>query len=224
MLRPMVPNASPPDNTFHPVVEQPTLRRVVEHFTLFTLLLAVSLYAIGQFQTWKYIQAFGIPTTGLERGWETYVFTGAVAVINLLTSPRWSSLRWAIPLALFLISWAALNRTSRNTLAPRKVIKALLTLCVGGCYVLLLLMLGITWGLENASLVKASSNSSRVRYVVPPETETHLPKAFSEANGKGALRFVATGSDSLFLYDPATHQTFALPNRLILCRVYEPAP
>ena len=179
--------AQPPasDKTFHHVVEQPTLRRVVEHFTLFTLLLAVSLYAIGQFQSWKYIQCFGIPTTGLERGWETHVFTGAVAVINLLTNYGVFSLRWVIPLGLFLGCLTALNRLPEAGSGFRhRAMKAILTTFVGASYVLLLLMLGVTWGIENARMVQSSSDAGRTRYVLVPEAESKLPRGFVDANAR----------------------------------------
>lgn len=224
-LGPMPTAPTPPDSTFHHGADQPNLRRIVEHFTLITLLFAVSLYAIGQFETWKYIQAFGIPTTGIERGWETYVFTGAVSVINALTTLGGQSLRWVVPLAMFLASWAALTRFSGTSGSPlgRRALKTVLTLCTGCSYILLLLMLGMTWGIESARLVRAHA-SARTRYVVSPDAETNLPKAFSDANAKGSLRFVATGADSQFLFDPQSQLTFALPNRLIVCRVFEPIP
>jgi hypothetical protein len=58
--------------------------------------------------------------------------------------------------------------------------------------------------------------------MVTPEAQALLPMTFLDANAKGALRYVASGADTLFLYDPASRQTFALPNRYLVCRIYEP--
>ena len=215
-------SAAPGRPAIRHIVEQPTLRRVVEHLTLVTLVLAVSLYAIGQFQSWRYIQSFGIPTTGIERGWETYVFTGAVTVINLVMNPGWSSLRWVLPISLFLGTWLSLKRMPAEDPTPRqRILRTVLGLLAGIAYVFMLLMLGVAWGIQSANLVK-DEPASTVRYVVTPEAQAVLPAAFTEANAKGSLRFVATGSDSLFLYDPERKATYALPIRLIVCRVYEP--
>jgi hypothetical protein len=211
----------PSERTYRHVVEQPTLRRVVEHLTLVTLLLAVSLYAVGQFSTWRYISAFGIPTTGIERGWETYVFNGAVAVMNLLLNPSLSAWKWLLALGILLASWYARNRMSPAASPARRTFKRMLTACVGGSYIFLLLMLGIGWGAESAQLTKTSPMPPQ-HYVVVPEANPHMPKGFHEANAKDALRYVATGSDAIFLFDPGTQQTFAIPTRLIVCRVYEP--
>ncbi len=207
--------------TLHVSVEQPTLRRVVEHLTLLTLLAAVSLYAVGQFQSWKYIQSFSIPTTGLERSWETYVFGGAVAVINLLLHLGPASLRWLLPLLLTLGGWRVWRRLA--TRPERSVARLLAGLFVAGGYVFFLLMLGISWGLENARLVKELPAPPEW-YVVTPEAQASLPAGFLAANAKGALRFVASGSDAIFLYDPEGRATYALPTRLVVCRVYAPRP
>jgi hypothetical protein len=141
--------------------EAPAWRRVAEHLTLPALLTAVSLYAIGQFQTWKYISAFQIPTTGVEHTWETLVFTGAVSVINLLLNLGPGSLRWLLAAGLLFLVWRLRVRAARSE-APkvRQILTPVLTLALGVAYVFFLLMLGIAWGLENAHALKT--------YPLPP--------------------------------------------------------
>ena len=199
---------------------QPALRRVVEHLTLVTLLLAVSLYAIGQFQSWKYIEAFGIPPMGLERGWETYTFMGAVSLLNLIMNLGAASLRWLLPLGLLVGAWALWRRlpAGGEGLAHR-LRRTLTTLGLGATYILFLLMVGVSWGLESARLLKESPTPGD-RYGLTPEAQALMPAGFQEANAKGALRFVVTGTDSIFVYDRDLKQTYAVPNRLIVCRVY----
>jgi hypothetical protein len=219
----MPPESVPPERTYRHVVEQPTLRRVVEHFTLLTLLLAVSLYAIGQFQSWRYISSFGIPSVGVERGWETYVFIGAVAVMNLVLSPGLASLRWFVPLALLVAVWMLRARVSRREPGRlRALLLPALTTLIGVVYVGLLVMIGIAWGLQSAHYTQ-DVPAPQERYVLTPDAQALMPAAFQDANAKGALRYIAAGTDSVFVYDPATRQTFAVPNRLIVCRVFDTA-
>ena len=217
----MPPDQVPPERTYRHVVEQPTLRRVVEHFTLLTLLMAVSLYAIGQFQSWRYITSFGIPSTGIERGWETYVFAGAVAVMNLVMSLDAASLRWLVPLMLLVAIWVVRQRMARR--APgrfRNLLLPMLTTLLCVSYVGLLVMLGISFGMQNARYTRDFPTPPE-RFVLTPEAQAQMPAAFLDANAKGALRYIAAGPDSVFVYDPASKQTFALPNRLVVCRIYE---
>lgn len=218
----MTTELAPPERTYRHVVEQPTLRRVVEHFTVLTLLLAVSLYAIGQFESWRYISSFGIPSTGVERGWETYVFTGAVALINLVLSPSLNSLRWLLPMGFLGGLWMLRARIARREPGRLRgfALPALTGLFVSA-YVGLLIMLGLAWGLQNASHIRDFPSPPQ-RFVVTAEAQAGLPQAFLDANAKGALRFVASGADSVFLYDPGSRRTYALPTRFIVCRIFEP--
>lgn len=216
----MPPEQVPPERTYRHVVEQPTLRRVVEHFTLLTLLMAVSFYAIGQFQSWRYITSFGIPSTGIERGWETYVFAGAVAVMNLLMSLDAGSLRWLVPLMILVAIWILRQRAARRATGRlRAFLLPSLTTLLCASYVGLLVMLGLAYGLQSARYTRDFPEPPQ-RYVLTAEAQAQMPAAFLDANAKGALRYIAAGADSVFVYDPATKQTFALPNRLIVCRVF----
>ena len=212
----------PPERTYRHVVEQPTLRRVVEHLTLLTLLLAVSFYAIGQFQSWRYISSFGIPSTGVERGWETYVFTGVVAVMNLVMGLNLGSLRWIVPLLLLIAIWVLRQRLARRATGRlRSLLLPSLTALLGAAYVGLLVMLGIAFGIQSARYTQ-DTPAPPEHYVLTPEAQALMPTAFQDANAKDALRYIAAGSDSVFVYDPASKRTFAIPNRLIVCRVFEP--
>lgn len=206
----------------------PALRRVVEHLTLFTLGAAVSLYTIGQLQAWRYHQAFGLPALGADRGWESHVFFGAVALINLLPSlvlnPGRAVLPWAIPMALCAGAWITQRRLPSRTVSLRHSLgKSLLQGLAAFFYLVSLLTLGVTWGKESARLMKGAPGRPE-RYVLMPEPQALFPPAFHEANTQGRLKRVASTPELLYLHDPARDVTYAVPLRLLVCQVYAPQP
>jgi hypothetical protein len=217
-----------PERTYRHVVEQPTLRRVVEHFTLLTLLVAVSLYFIGQIQSWKFLQAFQLPNTGVDHSWETFVFLGAVTLINevpnLLFAPSAQVLKWVVPLLVLWASvwgWRSLRLRSGGPL--HRFGKGVLLLLAGLAYLTFLVALGAGWGARAAEIFKASTRAPQ-RFVLQRDTQDQLPKGFLEANARGTLRQITSTADAVYVYDPALDVTYAVPNRLIVCRIFEPQP
>ncbi|HJV23856.1 MAG TPA: hypothetical protein VJ570_14225 [Holophagaceae bacterium] len=206
--------------------ESGALRRYLESLTLLSLWLAVSLYFLGQIQSWKYLQAFEVPSTGVDHAWETFVFLGAVTLLNevpnLLLHPDAQVAAWALPLLLFAFSAWAWRRLPAEGEWTRRLLRGALLAGSALAYLTFLVTLGAVWGSRAARIFKQSPRAPE-RFLLAPEAQQHYPAGFLEANGRGELRQLATGADALFIYEPARDTTYAVPNRLLLGRVYEPA-
>lgn len=206
--------------------ESGALRHYLENLTFVSLWLAISLYFIGQIQAWKYLQAFQVPGTGVDHAWETYVFLGAVALLNevpnLLFNFDSQVLTWAVPLFLFGLGVWGWRRLPGSGALPRRFLRGALLAASTLAYLTFLVTLGVTWGRRSAQLFKASPHAPE-RFLLAPDAQAQFPPPFLEANARGGLRHLATGVDGVFLYDPAQDTTYAVPNRLILGRIYESA-
>ncbi len=216
----------PSERTYRHVVEQPTLRRVVEHFTLLTLLVAVSLYFVGQIQSWKFLQAFHLPNTGVDHSWETFVFLGAITLINeipnLLFAPSAQVLRWLIPLLiLWICTWRWKRRRAKGGGTLHRFAQGALVFFASLAYLIFLVAIGAGWGSRAAEIFKTTPRAPQ-RFVLLRETQDQLPKGFLEANERGALRQISSTAEAIYVYDAVRDVTYAVPNRIIVCRVFEP--
>lgn len=199
----------------------PTLRQVVEHLTLLTLLAAVSLYVVGRLVSLKYGQAFGIQALGAERSWESYVFQGGVGILESLFALNRQSLPWLLCLAGFLALtglWRHLGR--RPSGQGRGALRLSVGLFGAWMYVMFLLTLGASWGRASARLVKGEPQPPS-HYLLTSDGQSLLPSAFHDANARGDLRLVTSSPDLFYLYDPATAKTYAVPARLVACRILD---
>lgn len=202
------------------------VRKVLEHFTLLVLGLTVSLYGIGQIQSWQYLSAFSVPSTGVEHSWETHVFMGALSALNeipnLVLNPSRSSLPWAM--ALLLALGAGFTAWKRRKAEDRlgRVVALGLGAFSGLCYLAFMILLGKTWGQKAAFISK--HRPQVVTLSLAPEALPHLPTPLVESNARHSLRFVATGTDAIFVYVPELDRAYAVPTRLILAREFAPAP